>query len=163
MIKDLDPEKHATKLLANFIVDLINTRRNHSESRDKNEYDAVYNDLLSLNPDAQLNYVLERARQANVLPPNTSVNRISYLLQIFRSNLIALSKYVPGAYQERIVVFRASDVKEQIPGPTLGWEELSARPVEVHVIPGDHYTMIAKPHVQILADKLRSCFDSAAS
>ena len=161
MIKDLDPEKHATKLLANFIVDLINTRRNHSESRDEDEYNVVYNELLNLDDDAQLNYVWERATKANVVPPNTGVNRIGYLLQIFRSNLVALSKYVPQPYSEKIVLFRASDVKEQIPSSTLGWEELSKKPVEVHVIPGDHYTMLAKPHVQILADKLRSCFDKS--
>lgn len=161
MLKDLDPEKHASRLLANFIVDLINTRRNHSESRDEDEYNVVYNELLNLDAEAQLNYVWERATKANVIPPNTGVNRIGHLLQIFRSNLIALSRYVPQPYSEEIVVFRASDVKEQVLDPKLGWEELSTRPVEVHVIPGDHYTMLAKPHVQILADKLRSCFDKS--
>jgi thioesterase domain-containing protein len=28
-------------------------------------------------------------------------------------------------------------------------------PVEVHEVPGDHYTMLAQPHVAVLAARLR--------
>jgi Thioesterase domains of type I polyketide synthases or non-ribosomal peptide synthetases len=155
-ITDFDPAEHATKLLADLTLDLISTRRNLTAVEHEKEHGVIYGKLSGLDSDAQLHYVLERACKANVLPPNAGVDRVRYLLQIFRSNLIALSKYSPKIYAESIVLFRAGDVTEQVSGPALGWQDLSAKPVEIHVIPGNHYTMLAKPNVQVLADELRN-------
>lgn len=154
---DFDPAEHATKLLADLTFDLISTRRNLTAD----EHDVFYNDLSRLDSDAQLHYVLERARDANVLPLNAGVDRVGYLQRIFRSNLIALNNYSPQIYAESIILFRASDVTERVPAPALGWQELSAKPVEIHVIPGNHYTMLAKPNVPVLAGELRNCLDRA--
>jgi thioesterase domain-containing protein/acyl carrier protein len=154
-ITDFHPAEHATKLLADLTLDLISTRRHLTAE----ERDVIYNELSGLDSDAQLHYVLERARDANVLPRNAGVDRIRYLQRIFRSNLIALSKYSPQTYAKSIVLFRAGDVTEQVSGSALGWQHLSAKPVEIHVIPGNHYTMLARPNVQVLADELRNCLD----
>jgi hypothetical protein len=35
--------------------------------------------------------------------------------------------------------------------------------VDVHVVPGNHANMVYKPHVEVLAEKLRACIDQAAS
>jgi thioesterase domain-containing protein len=40
--------------------------------------------------------------------------------------------------------------------PLLGWEGRSVRPVQVHDLPGGHSTMLAEPHVEVLAGHLRA-------
>ena len=41
--------------------------------------------------------------------------------------------------------------------PALGWEKVSGPPVEVHFVEGDHHSMLAEPHVRVLAATLRAC------
>jgi len=38
---------------------------------------------------------------------------------------------------------------------TLGWSELTVEGVEVHIVPGNHLTMLRKPNVQALAEQLK--------
>lgn len=40
--------------------------------------------------------------------------------------------------------------------PTLGWGGCISQPLAIHMISGDHYTMLRPPHVQALADSLTS-------
>ena len=47
--------------------------------------------------------------------------------------------------------------------PHLGWTELAAGGLEVYETPGDHVTMLEKPHVALLAALLRDCIDRALS
>ena len=45
--------------------------------------------------------------------------------------------------------------------PTLGWSQWAAGGVEVHVVPGNHANMVYKPHVEVLAERLRACVTQA--
>jgi thioesterase domain-containing protein len=40
-----------------------------------------------------------------------------------------------------------------------GWSQYAEGPVAVHLVPGDHHTMMSEPHVQMLAEKLKKCLD----
>ncbi len=152
-----------SQLLADFILDMSNTiNKSLDRARVKAEHDAIYNDLKDLDPTAQLQYAWEHARNASIVPPNTGLKQIGYLWQVFRSNFIALGKYDPQIYPGKIVLFRASEMKEESETDlTLGWQALSNQPVELHFIRGNHYTMLTKPHVQVLAEGLRTCFVKA--
>nr|VFJ93686.1 MAG: hypothetical protein BECKLFY1418B_GA0070995_10493 [Candidatus Kentron sp. LFY] len=39
--------------------------------------------------------------------------------------------------------------------PTWGWGRYAAGPVDLHEVPGDHYTMMSHPNVEVLAERLR--------
>ncbi|MEM6797506.1 MAG: alpha/beta fold hydrolase, partial [Acidobacteriota bacterium] len=43
--------------------------------------------------------------------------------------------------------------------PDMGWSRFSSR-VAVHGVPGDHISMMAEPHVRVLARKISRVFDS---
>jgi thioesterase domain-containing protein len=45
---------------------------------------------------------------------------------------------------------------------TLGWRSCVSRPFSLHMIPGDHYTILRRPHVQVLADTLASYLTNPA-
>ena len=78
--------------------------------------------------------------------------------------------YVPKAYSGRVTFFKAMqgfpslhDKKcmYEIDPPEVGWRKLVTGDLEIHVVPGDHSSMYAEPHIQILAEKLRYCINKA--
>ena len=40
---------------------------------------------------------------------------------------------------------------------------MAADGVEVHVVPGDHYTMLREPAVQVMAEWLKVCIELTSS
>ncbi|MDM9379431.1 amino acid adenylation domain-containing protein [Chlorogloeopsis sp. ULAP01] len=117
--------------------------------------------LQQLKPDEQLQYFLEQAKIANLFPPDVGQQQLSNLLQVFQNNIQAILNYVPQVYPQRIVLFRASEnnFNQEPQNQTLGWDELSLESVEVVNVPGTHYTILTKPHVQTLLEQLRHYLD----
>jgi thioesterase domain-containing protein len=87
---------------------------------------------------------------------------IRSMRRVLEANIKALLSYVPRTYPNRITLFRTyeSFVKGR-QDPTMGWSKIATGGVEVHRVPGDHLTVMRKPHVQVLAQKLRACLDGA--
>ncbi|WP_414585411.1 non-ribosomal peptide synthetase [Scytonema sp. PCC 10023] len=82
------------------------------------------------------------------------------MLRVFHANTQATLNYVPKVYPHRITLFRTSvqsSIAEQ--DLTIGWGDLTLKGVEIHNIPGNHLTMLRKPHIQILAEQLRACIE----
>jgi aspartate racemase len=63
-----------------------------------------------------------------------------------------------GVYPDRVTLFRAIDNIGFI-DPDLGWSELAPGGLEIHDVPGDTFSMLEEPHIQVLAEKLRDCID----
>ena len=61
-------------------------------------------------------------------------------------------------YPDRVTLFRAIDNIGFI-DPDLGWSELAPGGLEIHDVPGDTFSMLEEPHIQVLAEKLRDCID----
>ncbi|MBV8857114.1 MAG: amino acid adenylation domain-containing protein, partial [Acidobacteria bacterium] len=113
--------------------------------------------------EAQLEYVLEAARQAEVLPREVGMEQALSLVRSYRARVRAAWRYEPRPYDGRVTLFRAAEAE---PGsePTsaaMGWEELTSAPVETFDVPGAHARMVFEPHVSALAEALRRCLDGA--
>ncbi len=130
------------------------------------EISVDYAELQQLEPEAQFNYFLEKLRRVNLIPPDAGHDMIRCILEVQKASYQALINYVPQVYSGKITLLRASKmVAEDSRGvfaqsfqkPALGWGELTTEPIEIHEVPGDHVTMLAEPHVQVLADKLKCC------
>ena len=111
--------------------------------------------LRTLQPDEQLRYVYEKAKDSSVVPDDMGLEECSALLRLYKTNTLAMLRYHPQPYQGRIVLFRTP--KHPSKDPTLGWAQFAAEGVEVCEIPGTHRTLMSEPHVQVLAERLR-CF-----
>ena len=131
------------KLLLDFITDLGRTLAK--------DVHITYNDMQGLSPDEQRVYIYEQARALALLPPDVSVEQISRLFEIFKTNYRALVAYKPQTYPGLVTYFRADESKSG----SFDWGKLSAQPIEVHSMPGDHYTMISIPKVEALARQLQ--------
>jgi thioesterase domain-containing protein len=41
------------------------------------------------------------------------------------------------------------------------WRPFVSGGIDVHVVPGDHDSMVLEPNVRVLAEKLRACLEDA--
>ncbi|MBN3989151.1 MAG: amino acid adenylation domain-containing protein [Nostoc sp. NMS2] len=112
-------------------------------------------------------FILKEDATVNIIPEESKLRLLSELairpmLRVFYANSQAVLNYVPQAYPKRINLFRtkveSSIAKED---PSLGWDQLTVGGTEIHHIPGNHLTMLRKPHIQILAAQLRACIEKA--
>jgi amino acid adenylation domain-containing protein len=119
-------------------------------------------DVSWLDSDEQVESVLERAKKAHLLPPEVGAAWLRRLLELHRNSLSAVLDYEPAIYPGRITLFRAerSAARDSAPDD-WGWGRLSAEPVSVHAVPGDHHTMLSEPHVQTLAGLLAAQLEAA--
>ena len=79
-----------------------------------------------------------------------------------------MQNYRPQTYGDRITLFQASETLNnlsQIDSESMfNWKnlsKLSTKPLELHIVPGNHYTMLIEPHIQILAEELQRCLNQA--
>lgn len=131
--------------------------------------------LRSLKADERLDYLHEHLAAAGVLPADGDRAQLRGLVQVFMTN--GRIRYLPpeDILKTRIALLRTSELpKEYIDEehideqqrarmrePAWGWDPFAAGPMAVHWVPGDHITMMTKPYVQVLADRLRACLAAA--
>ncbi|MFN6569720.1 amino acid adenylation domain-containing protein [Dendronalium sp. ChiSLP03b] len=133
--------------------------------------DISYDTLRSLSEEEQLKYVLQHLKMVNMLPPHAEITQLKNMVQALKANSLSLINYVPQQiYPGRITLLRASETpperlaskfSEISQDSTWGWSEYSCKPVDIHFVPGNHITMMAEPHVQVLAEQLKVCFQQA--
>jgi thioesterase domain-containing protein len=109
-----------------------------------------------------LQQIHERATRDRVIPPDLGFADVLTLFQMFTAHLEAHRHYAGTPYDGHVILIRAEE--EIVPGreEALGWCELAPGGVEVHVNPGDHFSMMRPPHVGELARRLRQILDRAA-
>ncbi|NEO70941.1 MAG: hypothetical protein F6K52_15980 [Moorea sp. SIO3H5] len=139
------------------------------------ELNLSYEILEQLTPDAQFNYLYEQLQQIKFLPPGAGINQLSGFVRVFKANIMC-SYFPQEIYPNQITLFRCiehypekvmdRELYESLTSqdssiPDWGWSQFSSRPVEIYEVPGDHISMVAEPHVQVLAQKLMACIEQA--
>jgi thioesterase domain-containing protein len=120
--------------------------------------------LARLPKDELLTRVLEQAKRASLVPQEIEVSQAHRFVQLLKTDFRATRNYVLHLYPSRVTLFKVSEeLAGTSPDPTLGWSEWAAGGVEVHVVPGNHANMVYKPHVEVLAEKLRACLNQVQS
>ncbi|MEH1870988.1 non-ribosomal peptide synthetase [Nostoc sp.] len=107
--------------------------------------------------DATVNLISEKSKLRLL-----SESAIIPMLRVFYANSQAVLNYIPQVYPKRINLFRTRvqlNVTER--EPSMGWDQLAVEGTEIHHIPGNHLTMLRKPHIQVLAAQLRACIEKA--
>ncbi|MDZ8262760.1 amino acid adenylation domain-containing protein [Nostoc sp. ChiQUE01b] len=129
-----------------------------------------YEVLHSLETNEQLNYIKEKLQLVNFLPTWGGTDFLRRTLQTLKANFQL--HYAPNNISPtRIILFRASEVVPEdiysiftIPPEirqesTYGWSQFMNESVETYLVPGNHITMVVKPHVQTLVKYLKVCLD----
>jgi amino acid adenylation domain-containing protein len=129
-----------------------------------------YGILQPLDFDEQFNYLYDRLKATGVVAQENKAFLRGYVAV---HKAIAEVHYVPSSdvIPTHIVLFKAEiesiseSTDEEMLGvlsePSWGWKQFSKDTVEVHVVPGDHHTMVNPPHVQVLAEQLKVYLEQA--
>jgi amino acid adenylation domain-containing protein len=134
--------------------------------------DISYNTLKSLAVEEQLKYVLNYFKMANMLPPNAQTMQLKNIVQAYKTSCLCLVDYVPKQiYPGKITILRANEDLPENPDDelysqisqdaALGWSEFSCEPADIHFVLGNHITIMAEPHIQVLAEELKACIQHA--
>jgi thioesterase domain-containing protein/acyl carrier protein len=106
-----------------------------------------------------------RAHNDSLVIPPYADRYLRRCLELFESRIESGKHYIPQVYCGPITLLRAEERVLQVEGEvidaTLGWQALSAEPVKVFVIPGNHATLIREPHVNSLARQLTLLMEAA--
>ncbi len=85
------------------------------------------------------------------------------LVKVLDCNVQAVKDYQPQVFAGRVTLFWSEYQDWYIKKhPTLGWGNLVTDGLDIQRIPGNHTTLMQEPHVQVLAEKLKSSIEEAA-
>ncbi|PDT79683.1 hybrid non-ribosomal peptide synthetase/type I polyketide synthase [Sinorhizobium sp. BJ1] len=113
--------------------------------------------LKSIKRERQVTALLNFGRQAGNVP-DMSETQLNHIFTVAEANKVALREYIPRLNDSRSVLFAAKGglrMSTNKPDGDLGWKQFARGRLEVHEVPGNHYTMVAPPHVRVLATKLK--------
>lgn len=112
--------------------------------------------IFQAQTEEQLEWVLDQAQAAQVLPPDMSIVHLRHLFDLYHSDINAVEIYRPPASPVSLLLLRAADEDDwEVENREAGWSRLSTGELEVYSVPGNHLTMMRPPHVSTLAEILR--------
>lgn len=118
-------------------------------------------EIKHLSADEQINYIVDKAIELKILPPSNKSQQNRRIVDVLVGTLKATYSYVQQPYPGKVTVFRAREKHLMVPDPTLVWVELfstmDAEDIKIVDVSGNHYTFILEPHLQVLAERLKSC------
>jgi amino acid adenylation domain-containing protein len=105
-------------------------------------------------PQEQWRMVQEELVREGVFAPSRAREEMSHLLDVFTANVAAMEQYALRAAPQRVVLFAASagGQPEQLASQ---WKTYAEHGVELHLVSGNHYTMLRPPDVEIIAGLLK--------
>ncbi len=120
------------------------------------------NKLENLSLDEQLNYAVRQFQRIGQNLPKSQMMRI---LQVYKANTQAHTQYIPREIDGvSVTLLRAKQLSQNndflpdeattFADPSWGWHQLTRQPLEFHLVPGNHFTMIKEPQVKSLAQHL---------
>jgi thioesterase domain-containing protein len=108
--------------------------------------------FLLLTPQDQWKMVQETLTNYGVLAPKTAHAEMTALLDVFTRNFRAMNNYSIQTSKQSVVYFRSSETPERF---SKVWTKWSGGGIQFHAVPGDHFTMLRRPGVRIIADTLQ--------
>jgi amino acid adenylation domain-containing protein len=86
-----------------------------------------------------------------VLATKTAHAEMTALLDVYTRNFRAMNNYSIHTSKQAVVYFRASDTPERF---SKLWTKWSGGGIQFHLVPGNHFTMLRRPNVRIIAEAL---------
>jgi amino acid adenylation domain-containing protein len=114
--------------------------------------------LEGLGAEEQLAAVVDCSVEAGLWPRAAGADRLRRQYDVFRANARAMLAYDAGAYAAGPIWYFEAEASAGASGP---WRGIAAGGLVLRTVPGDHYTMLRPPHVDVLAAGLRECLGVA--
>jgi thioesterase domain-containing protein/acyl carrier protein len=114
--------------------------------------------------DKKLEYLWQQLQTERRVASEIEFQAFSLLYENTEVNYLAALKYQPQIYPNKIIFFKSSDtnaemllVDDSSPGADLAalWSKLSTQPLDIYSVPGNHQSMMSRPNVATIAEKLK--------
>ncbi len=153
--ENLDPEDDAK-----FLCDLLNFANCLAGTNVRLDYDQ----LLTLTPDERFQTALAEARRQGTVPVETPEAYIRRLVHVGEANVRAIQSYEPRLIAGQVHLFvpatkggLAEISSRELPAvEDNGWTTEIGQSVELHEVPGDHFTMLTGDAAAEIARQLSS-------
>jgi aspartate racemase len=125
----------------------------------------------------ELRKLWTQARKAGVIPSEMTLVEFRKLFDVFKIYANSTRRYQPGLFQGRISLLNPSVGLETIftgdydnatkrserakVNPVEGWGRLATEGADLRLIPGNHFSMLYEPNVQVLGEELRKVIAEA--
>jgi surfactin family lipopeptide synthetase A len=144
-------------------------------SRAVSVVDSYLGDILALNAKQKFHYVANHLLNGTLRVRRSAASLVhrfmrkdetatvlhAVLQRVKEANALAEASYVPQYYPGRLIQLWCSEMPTRsYKDRRLAWSEVAGSGLEVHVIPGNHMTMIEEPHIAVLAEKLRHSLET---
>jgi thioesterase domain-containing protein len=117
------------------------------------DLEVARDELAQQSADEQAAAFLERFKEHQLAPASTTTDEFRGFLDLMLAHNRMTVEYEPSRYAGKVVVLRAA--RDDDPRPSdLGWQRHCAQQVEVVEVPGTHVSMMKKPAVEALAERL---------
>jgi thioesterase domain-containing protein len=116
--------------------------------------EAMRDNFEQLGPEEQWTMVQNALIQYGVVPKENAHAEMTRLLEIFARNFRAMERYSLRETEQNILLLTAAEgqAPEQL---ARQWKQWAGGGVEYRLVPGDHYTMIRRPNVTVIAEALQ--------
>jgi thioesterase domain-containing protein len=101
----------------------------------------------------QWKMVQETLTSYGVLAPKTAHVEMTALLNVFTRNALAMNNYSLHLCEQSVIYFRASETSERL---SKSWTTWAGGAIQFHSVPGNHFTMLRRPNVRVIAEVLQS-------
>lgn len=91
------------------------------------------------------------------------LDNASFLLKLQWHREQMLKQYKLPKIQTRFILFKAQELTELFPymADLNWWDNYVTKPIELHVVPGDHESMFAEPHIQVLGATINNALNKS--
>jgi thioesterase domain-containing protein len=118
------------------------------------------NALLACDPSRRAGYFMDLARKLGVYVPDAPDDHVDHVLALYR--LFCRKAYVPADIFAGPITFVRGRDSNFCETATGGWEDVSAQPLRIREIPGNHCTVLTEPNVGLLTHELRAAIAEAS-
>jgi amino acid adenylation domain-containing protein len=112
----------------------------------------------ALSPDQLVRHIREKTENTGQFSNQGIPDQFHRYLTVFKTHCQAASTFTPQSYPGKVVLFRAVEGAGE---PGMDWKHLAGDGVEIHEIPGDHFSILQTPHVQTLTRVLRPYLETS--
>jgi amino acid adenylation domain-containing protein len=113
-----------------------------------------------LDRDGQLEMVCEVLEREGLLADDTTRDEVMRRLDVFERNAAAVAAFTVRRFATHVIFLGAAETGAPA-SLAREWELRSGANVALHVVPGDHYGLLAREHVRVVADLLGQHMDGA--
>ena len=119
-------------------------------------------ELADVTGEERMEAFLQLAQRRGRLAHEVDLRWVRVLADGFRISVEAVQQYRPRPYPGRVTLFRAQEHRDNGRGLTQGWDALVRGGVDVQWVSGTHQSLVRRPHVAEVAERLRAILDGTS-